>query len=541
MDRDEPSLVVVGEGSLDEMCLGAFGVVYWSALEALTESQFLAAVRSADGHRCRVPVYRSLPADLLTPLSSYLRLRGSHSHSFLFESVEGGDHLARYSFVGMRPRAVLRSWGAAVELEEFEGEGAGETQRVDRDPRSVLRTWLEEAVLVRPEGLPRFTGGAVGFFAFDAVRLEEDIPRTNPDPLQTPDIDLAFHEEILAFDHMRGALHLIRTVDLPAGVEDDEARDRFWNAQAQLDELEGLLARPVPPLPTPTDGSAPEFVASMDGPAYEAAVEQAQEYIRAGDIFQVVLSRRLSAPLRVDPLGVYRALRVLNPSPYLFFLEMGEHTLVGASPELLVRVEDCRVQTLPIAGTRPRGASAAEDRALEELLADPKELAEHEMLVDLGRNDLGRVSRFGSVQVKEHREVHRFSHVMHLVSRVTGELREECDALDALFACLPAGTVSGAPKVRALEIIEELEPMARGVYAGAVGYLDAGGDLDTCIAIRTVVCAAGQAHVQAGAGIVYDSVPRSEFEETHHKASALLEALKWAEEGRFAGVGGGRL
>ena len=485
------------------------------------------AVASASGS-CRVPVVRSLPADQMTPVGAYLRLRPLASHNFLLESVEGGERLARYSFVGGRPKALLRAWGTKLEIER-----AGEIQAHDGDPLDAIRQLVAGPPLADFPGLPRFLGGAVGFFAYDSVRLAESIPRSNPDELGTPDIDVGLYDEIIAFDHISSLVHLVRVVE---AAPDADLEAIHAAAAADLAELVELLRAPLAALPSPGTGTPPVFRSNIEQGAFEAAVLQAQEHIRAGDIFQVVLSRRLSADITADPFAIYRALRVLNPSPYLFFFELGEHTLVGASPEMLVRHEGGAIQTLPIAGTRHRGATEAEDDALAaELLADPKERAEHEMLVDLGRNDLGRNAAFGTVRVAEHMDVHKFSHVMHIVSRVTGTLRADRDGLDALYGCFPAGTVSGAPKVRAMEIIEELEPTARGVYAGAVGYLDFRGDLDTCIAIRTALVTGGQAHVQAGAGIVYDSVPSLEFEETANKARALMEAVRWAELGILEG------
>ena len=478
----------------------------------------------------REPRVRTLPADLHTPVAVWLRLRGRSSHGFLFESVEGGERLARYSFVGSMPSMLVRSWDRRVEIEHRAGPLAGQVEVRDADVRDVLREVVARAPLIDAPELPRFLGGAVGFFGYDSIRLVEEVPRDNPDPFGTPDVDVAFHDEIVAFDHLRSLMHLVRIVEIPAGATAEAVAALHADADEALDAMEQTLSGPLPTPPAWGEGEPPELHSNVSAEGFTEAVERAQEYIRAGDIFQVVLSRRISADITVDPFAIYRAVRVLNPSPYLFYVTMGPHILVGASPEMLVRVEDRHVQTLPIAGTRRRGETEEEDRALaEELRRDPKERAEHEMLVDLGRNDLGRVSTFGSVQVVEHMELHRFSHVMHLVSRVVGELREDVDALDALYACFPAGTVSGAPKVRAMEIVEELEQSARGVYAGAVGYLDYRGDLDTCIAIRTVVVCGGQAHVQAGAGIVYDSVPASEYEETANKARALLEAIKMAE------------
>jgi len=500
-------------------------------LTRTTLSDFLGAHGRADAARgARIPVVRTLPADLHTPVSIYLRLRGRSSHTFLFESVEGGERLARYSFVGADPRAVVRSWDDRIEIERLRGPRAGTTEERTGDVRDALRELQRRAPLVETPGLPRFLGGAVGFFAYDSVRLQEAIPRTNPDPLGTPDVDLAIHDTIVAIDHLRSLVHLVTIGEVEVGSADPAAV--FAAASAELDALEATLARPCPPPPRGGAGVAPEWTADFDRPAFVDAVVRAKEHILAGDIFQVVLSRRLSADIVCDPFSVYRALRILNPSPYLFFVELGEHVLAGASPEFLVRVQGDVVETLPIAGTRKRGRTQAEDEALEaELRADPKERAEHQMLVDLGRNDIGRVARFGTVEVVDHAIVQRFSHVMHLVSRVRGTMREDAGALDALFATLPAGTLSGAPKVRAMEIIEDFEPTARGIYGGAIGYLDYRGDLDVCIAIRTAVFHAGRVHVQAGAGIVFDSVPDLEFDETTNKARALIEAVALAETG----------
>ena len=499
-------------------------------LERTTREDFLATRAASDASSgVRIPVVRTLPADLLTPVSVYLRLRGRSPYSFLFESVEGGERLARYSFVGADPRAVVRSWDDRIELELLRGDGAGRVIEQTGDVRMLLRELQARAPLIDAPGLPRFLGGAVGFFAYDSMRLQERIPRTNPDPLGTPDVDLALHDTIVAFDHLRGLMHLVTIGEVSA---EDDPGAVFDAAAAELDALAADLAEPCPAPPPGGTGAAPEWTTDFDRPAFVANVARAKEHILAGDIFQVVLSRRLTADIGCDPFAVYRALRILNPSPYLFFVEMGEHVLAGASPEFLVRKQGEVVQTLPIAGTRKRGRTPEEDERLEaELKADPKERAEHQMLVDLGRNDLGRVSRFGTVEVVEHAIVQRFSHVMHLVSRVRGLMRPELDALDALFATLPAGTLSGAPKVRAMQIIEEFEPTARGIYGGAVGYLDYRGDLDVCIAIRTAVFHGGRVHVQAGAGIVYDSVPDLEFDETTNKARALIEAVALAETG----------
>ncbi|MBJ96046.1 MAG: anthranilate synthase component I [Rickettsiales bacterium] len=505
-------------------------------LSTTTEQQFLElAERREPGRGIRIPVIRSLPADLHTPVSAWLKLRGRSSHSFLFESVEGGERLGRYSFVGGRPELLLRSFGQSIEIERLV-DGASQHEIREGDPRQLLRELLNRAPLTDFPDAPRFLGGAVGFFGYDSVRLQERLAQTLPDPLKTPDINLALHNEVLAFDHLRSVLYLIRIVELTATSSTARAQLEYQRSIAKLDELEALLAQAQPIKDQQPAGPAPQFHSDTDQASFIEAVASATEAIRAGEIFQVVLSRRLTARLSCDPFLVYRALRILNPSPYQFFLELGEHTLIGASPEMLVRVEGHQVETMPIAGTRRRGHSPGEDERLcEELKRDPKERAEHQMLVDLGRNDIGRVARFGTVELTRHAEIERFSHVMHLVSRVRGQLRADQDALDALYACFPAGTVSGAPKVRAMEIIEQLEPSARGVYAGAVGYLDYGGDLDTCIAIRTAVHYDGQIHVQAGAGIVYDSIPEHEFKETENKARALIEAICWAEQGLLSG------
>jgi anthranilate synthase component 1 len=488
----------------------------------------LAVLRDAGREGARFVVSRAIPGDLLTPLGAYLRLRGRSRYPFLLESADGGERLGRYSFVGYAPASVLRARGRAVEIESEAG-----IEHVEGDPRDVLRERVTALPLLAEPGLPPFLGGAVGFFAYEAMRLVERIPRSKPDPLDTPDLVFAIHDRVVAFDHLLATITLVRVIRLD-GPSCRDAALVEGALRAADGEFEGLLRVLDGPVDVPRGGGVepPRWQAEWDRDRFVAAVEVAKEHIRAGDIFQVVLSRRQTAPFPPDPVVLYRALRALNPSPYLFLLGLGEHTLVGASPEFLVRVRGRVVETLPIAGTRPRGGTTAEDARLEaELLASDKECAEHEMLVDLGRNDLGRVGVFGTVRVEEHKVVQRFSHVMHLVSRVRAELRPGLDALDALYATLPAGTLSGAPKVRAMQIIEALEPVARGVYGGAAGYLDFRGDLDVAIAIRTAVLHAGRVHVQAGAGIVYDSEPHAEFDETEAKARALLLAAARAARG----------
>jgi anthranilate synthase component 1 len=451
-----------------------------------------------------VPVYREVPGDLSTPVSAFLALAPRSPRAFLLESVVGGDRIARYSFIGRDP------------VETVEARGPGD------DLLGALRARMGVPAAEVP-GLPRLTGGAVGYLSYDAVRLFERIPdRHRPDGL--PLASFSFYRSLVAFDHARQRIVLV--ADAEPG-----SRTAFERAQEVLDGFEADLRGPRPPAPAARGaaelGAAGDFFA--DGAGYRQSVRAAQDYIAAGDIFQVVLSRRRTVECPCDPFTVYRALRMVNPSPYMYFLKDGGRAVAGASPEMLVRVEGRRAETRPIAGTRPRGASAEEDERLgQELLADEKERAEHVMLVDLGRNDLGRVCRFRSVSVPEFMAVEHYSHVMHLVSSVTGELADGKDALDALAATFPAGTLSGAPKIRAMEIIDELEPDRRGLYGGAVGYLDLRGNLDFCITIRTVVLEGGRAVVQAGGGIVADSDPENERRETEAKAAAMREALRLA-------------
>jgi anthranilate synthase component I len=452
-----------------------------------------------------VPVYREVPGDLSTPVSAFLALSARSPRAFLLESVVGGERIARYSFIGRDPVETVEARGRADEL------------------LGALRARLGPPAAEVP-GLPRLTGGAVGYLSYDAVRLFERIPDRHP-PDGLPLASFSFYRSLVAFDHARQRIVLV--ADAEPG-----SRAAFERALDVLDAFEADLRGPRSPASAPAvrrgelDAGGDFFA---DGAGYRQSVRAAQDYIAAGDIFQVVLSRRRTVECPCDPFTVYRALRMVNPSPYMYFLKDGERAVAGASPEMLVRVEGRRAETRPIAGTRPRGASAEEDERLgKELLADEKERAEHVMLVDLGRNDLGRVCRFRSVSVPEFMTVEHYSHVMHIVSSVTGELGEGKDALDALAATFPAGTLSGAPKIRAMEIIDELEPDRRGLYGGAVGYLDLRGNLDFCITIRTVVLEGGRAVVQAGGGIVADSDPENERRETEAKAAAMREALRLA-------------
>lgn len=470
-------------------------------------------VRALAGPGRLVPVYAELLADLETPVSAYIKLAAGEPYSFLLESVEGGERLGRFSFIGTRPRQVLTV--------------AGE------DPLPVLAKVLGRREVVRLPGLPRFVGGAIGYLAYDVVRFYEPrVPLPEVDVLGLPEAVFMVADTVLVFDHLKHRMIALTLVD----GEGDVTRE-YLRAGERVEALIARLERPVgsrssaPRLPGQAEPPDAAVRSNLSPAEFGRIVERTLEYIRAGDIIQAVLSQRFTRPTAAGPLAIYRALRHINPSPYMFLLALGDFHLVGASPEMLVRVEDGLVEVHPIAGTRPRGASPEEDAALEaELRSDEKERAEHIMLVDLARNDVGRVSVPGTVRVPQLMEVERYSHVMHLVSHVTGQLRPDRTPFDALRSCFPAGTLSGAPKVRAMEIISELEPDRRGPYGGAVGYVGFNGNLDTAITIRTVILKDGLAHVQAGAGIVADSRPEAEYLETVNKARALLRAIDLAEE-----------
>ena len=473
----------------------------------------------------RIPVAREVLADLDTPLSTYLKLADG-PYSYLFESVQGGEKWGRYSIIGLPCRTVLRISGQRIDVLN---DGAVTESHEVTDPLAWIEDFQTRYKVAEIEGLPRFNGGLVGYFGYDTIRYIE--PRLaqcdKHDPLKTPDILLMVSDEVVVFDNLRGKLYLVVHAD-PAQAD---ALDR---AQQRLDQLDDMLHRAAPWHVHPAASSVDEadFVSGFTQEGFEAAVARSKDYIVDGDIMQVVLSQRLSIPVTSRPLDIYRALRSLNPSPYMFYLDLGDFHIVGSSPEILTRLEDGVVTVRPIAGTRPRGASESEDQALErELLADPKELAEHLMLIDLGRNDVGRIAKTGTVQLTEKMVIERYSHVMHIVSNVNGVLKDGMSAMDVLRATFPAGTVSGAPKIRAMEIIDELEPVKRGVYAGAVGYLAWNGNMDTAIAIRTAVIKDGMLHIQAGAGIVYDSVPRNEWNETMNKGRAMFRAVAMAERG----------
>ena len=487
-----------------------------------------------------VPLVATLIHDDLTPLSAFARLQADSAHAFLLESVVGGENAARYSFVGADPARTFETTGGLVRLRDHRTGRTTEEQT--HDPLAALEQHLRRYHAPAPAGLPRFLGGAVGYAAYDTVRYYERLPNAPADDRGLPDLLFDIYETLLVFDHARKVVLVVAFAAVAADDGPERRRAAYTQAAERIESLIERLGRsfalnpariafPVPTLERYTSNFTPA--------EFERVVERCQEYIRAGDIFQVVPSQRLLVETPAEPLNIYRALRVINPSPFMFYLKYPQVTLIGASPEIMCRVEDGVVTNRPLAGTRPRGANEEEDRLLEqELLADPKERAEHVMLVDLGRNDVGRVAKPNTVRVSDVMSVEHYSHVMHIASTVTGELADGLTAFDALRAALPVGTVSGAPKVRAMEIIDECEPTRRGPYAGAVGYVDFAGNMDTCIALRTLVVqpAAGggyQAYAQVGAGVVADSVPEREYQETLSKAQSLLSAIRMAEE-RFS-------
>jgi len=474
----------------------------------------------------RIPLQHEMLADLDTPLSTFLKT-ANLPYSYLFESVQGGEKWGRYSIIGLPCNARLEVRGYDVTLFQ---DGCQVKQEKVEDPLVYIDTYRQQFRTPDIPGLPRFTGGLVGYFGYDTVRYIE--PRLgecpNPDPLGTPDILLMLSEEVLVFDNLRGKLTLFVYVDPEVNNAYQKGRQRLRNLVEQLQEPLQLSRQKVQHAKV----DEKDFISGFTEQGYKEAVEKSRQYITDGDVMQVVLSQRLSVPYTADPLDLYRALRSLNPSPYMFYLNLDDFYIVGSSPEILVREEDREITVRPIAGTRPRGKNEAEDLALEkDLLSDPKELAEHLMLIDLGRNDIGRVSKTGTVKLTEKMKIERYSHVMHIVSNVSGEVEDGLTAMDALRATFPAGTVSGAPKVRAMEIIDELEPVKRGVYSGAVGYIGWNGNMDTAIAIRTAVIKDNTLFLQAGAGIVYDSIPQNEWDETMNKGRAVFRAARLAARG----------
>ena len=476
-----------------------------------------------------VPVYRQLTSDGLTPVTAFRKIERT-APSFLFESVVGGEKVGRYSFLGTEPFVRFEARGHQVRvIDPSRTDDVAWTE--SPDPFADLERLLAPYQAVHLPGLPRFVGGAVGYAAYDSVRYTEHLPDAPPDDRNLPDLSFALYDRMVLFDHIRKTVLVVAHAHIEPGADPQIAYDR---ATQRVDELVARLRAPTAELPLDdinTDGPINlKADSNFTREGYEAVVRHCQEYIKAGDIFQVVPSQRFQKETTAQPFDIYRVLRVVNPSPFLFFLNLGSFHLIGSSPEILVRVEDGTVTVRPLAGTRKRGRDDAEDlRLAEELVADPKERAEHIMLVDLGRNDVGRVAEHASVRLTDLMKVEKYSHVMHITSNVTGKLAAGKTAFDALRAGLPAGTVSGAPKVRAMEVIDEVEPQRRGPYAGAVGYIDFTGNMDTCIALRTLIMVGQTAYVQAGGGVVYDSVPGDEYDETVNKASGLLKAIEIAE------------
>jgi len=471
-----------------------------------------------------IPVFREIMADMDTPVTAFKKLDDGR-FAFLLESIEGGEKWGRYSFLGSSPSLIVRSKGNVVEVIE---NGTTTTMTAD-DPLASVREVLARFTPVEVEGLPRFFGGAVGYLGYDMVRHFERLPTEKPAVIGAYDSYFLITDTIVIFDTMRQKIKVVSNAHLDGDTTPEQA---YGKATEKINAIIRQLRAPLAAESAPASGRHVEFRSNMTRDTFEKAVERAKEYVRAGDIIQVVLSQRFSGELTASPLDIYRVLRTLNPSPYMFFLRLDDTVIAGASPEVMVRKEGSNVELRPIAGTRPRGATPDEDdRLAEELLADPKERAEHVMLVDLGRNDLGRVCTTGSIAVTELMAIERYSHVMHIVSNVQGELKGDRDAFDLVRATFPAGTLSGAPKVRAMQIIDELEPVRREIYGGAVGYFSFSGNMDLCITIRTLVIRDGKVHLQAGAGIVADSDPAAEWQETVNKGMAVVKAIELAEKG----------
>lgn len=476
-------------------------------------------------HAAIVPVYRDILADTETPVSAFMKIDDG-GEAFLLESVEGGEKWGRYSLLGTAPRISVRIKENLVEISE------GNNKRFEQgDPMAVIRKMMSSFHCASVKGLPRFFGGAIGYISYDMVRQIEYLPDEAPKDIDTYDAVFIFTGNVLVFDNVEQKIKVVCNAFIPEGSDPEEV---YKAAVASIDSLVKKLRETQIPVRDHTPQAAPEIRSNFSKGEFIKAVEKVKEYISEGDVIQTVISQRFETDLTVDPFEIYRALRVTNPSPYMFFLRLNDVTLVGSSPEILVQVDGKDITVKPIAGTRKRGRNAAEDLELEkDLLADPKEIAEHIMLVDLGRNDVGRVAEAGSVKVEGLMTVERYSHVMHIVSNVKGRLKHGLGPFDALKSCFPAGTLTGAPKIRAMEIIEDLEPCKRGIYGGAVGYLGYDGKMDMCIAIRTMVIKGSRIFIQAGAGIVADSVPEKEYEETENKAKGVLKAVHMAMEGLF--------
>ncbi len=472
-----------------------------------------------------VPVYRQLFADTLTPVSAFQKVSAT-DYAFLLESADGGEKIAKYSTIGSNPFAGFKCKGSNVEIFNKEGITHIETT----DPFKVLEQQISKFSPVRVNGLPDFFGGAVGYTSYDSVRYVENLPDSTIDDLNLPDMYFMFYDEIIVFDHLNKTIKVV----CAAHIDERDIQDVYEDAVNKIDNVTNKLRTPVMTLSddiTEKGELSLKFSSNFKESDFLQAVEACKEYIRAGDIIQAVLSQRLQTEINAKPINIYRTLRVINPSPYMFYIKMKDLELIGSSPEVMVKVDDGNINVRPIAGTRKRGSTTEEDELLaKELLSDPKELAEHIMLLDLGRNDVGSVSQYDSVSIDEKMVIEKYSHVMHITSSVSGKLRSDKNAFDGLRACLPAGTLSGAPKVRAMEIIDELEQTRRGPYGGAVGYINFSGDINTCITIRTIVLKNGKdAYIQAGAGIVADSIPEMEYQETLNKAKGLLRAIEVAE------------
>ena len=485
---------------------------------------FLEQAQSAD----IIPVVLNLPADLLTPLAVYLKISERAENSFLLESVEGGESLARYSFIGANPQMLISGNDSEVAIRKN-----GSIDKLNFSLFDFLREHFTKYQVSTNEDLPSFIGGAIGYFGFSCSSwFEKSLKKSFAGEQISDEAELMFYKTVIAYDHAKQVIKIISLVFKSDAENESELKGFFENAVSKNEEIKNILEYNQITISKKSEkfSEKPEVISNWKRADFENAVDEIKELINAGECYQVVLSQCFTRQTKASPVSIYRALRSLNPSPYMFLLKFGEKSIIGASPEMLVRCRNKKLEYRPIAGTRKRGKTAEEDAALaEEMRRDTKEVAEHLMLVDLGRNDLGRVSKFGSVRVENMMNVEKFSHVQHLVSYLFSDLRDDCDQFDALAKCFPAGTVSGAPKVRAIEIIQKLEPTPRGVYSGAVGYIDYSGNLDTCIAIRTLVLENGEAKIQAGAGIVADSVPESEFEETVNKARALLKTIEIAE------------
>ncbi|MFH1062374.1 MAG: anthranilate synthase component I [Candidatus Omnitrophota bacterium] len=482
-----------------------------------------------------IPVYRELLADLETPVSAFMKIDNG-DYSYLLESVEGGEKIARYSFLGNNPSLILRSKGQCLEILKKQGKGFKKTViQSPEGPLAQIKQIIKQYKFVNVDGLPRFCGGLVGYMSYDAVRFFENIPDNNPDDLKLYDAVFILTDTILIFDHVRHKIKIVSNVHIGDSNKTRTAKELetiYAQSLSKIDALAKILQKPLQ-IAKPKISKQPFAVNSNTSQKeFKAAVTKAKEYIHSGDIIQTVISQRFSVKVDVAAFDIYRSLRIVNPSPYMYYLKFDDMQLIGSSPEIMVRCENNIAEVRPIAGTRKRGKTEQEDLALaEDLLRDPKEIAEHIMLVDLGRNDLGRVCEYGSVKVNEFMAIEKYSHVMHIVSDVQGTLNKDKDGFDLLSATFPAGTVSGAPKIRAMEIIDELETVRRGPYAGCIGYFSFSGNLDTCITIRTIVLKNKTAYVQAGAGIVADSVPEKEYQETVNKAKALIKSIEIAQKG----------